>query len=106
MYKAFDHFGLGGSRDWSTEFLTLYKGLNDQQEKEVARLEGMRVPNTTPSLPLSAYAGKYTDPLFGTVEVTPERHKPEGQRQQYGISYSGSLELRHFLRPMGKSLVR
>ncbi len=70
MYKAFDHFALGGNRDWSTEFLTLYKGLNDQQEKEVARLEGMRVPNTTPSLPLSAYAGKYTDPLYGTAEVT------------------------------------
>ncbi|MBL7846191.1 MAG: serine hydrolase [Cyclobacteriaceae bacterium] len=70
MYKAFDLFALGGTRDWSTEILSLYKDLNNNQEKEIARLEGMRVKDTKPSLPLSDYAGKYTDPLYGTVEVS------------------------------------
>jgi hypothetical protein len=28
------------------------------------------VKDTRPSLPLSDYAGKYTDPLYGTVEVS------------------------------------
>lgn len=70
MYKTFDHFALGGTRDWSTEIQLLYKELNSTQEKEVARLEGMRVKDTKPSLPLSGYAGKYSDPLYGYVEVT------------------------------------
>lgn len=72
MYKAFDHFALGGNRDWSTEFHHLYQGLAEEQEKQVAKLEGMRVTNTSSSLPMEAYAGKYTDPLFGTVVVTLE----------------------------------
>ena len=70
MYKAFDIFSVGGTRDWSTEIKSLYDGLIAQQEKRLADLEAQRVKDTKPSLPLSAYAGKYTDPLFGTVDVT------------------------------------
>jgi CubicO group peptidase (beta-lactamase class C family) len=70
MYKAFDLFSLGGTRDWSTEIKTLYTDLNDRQEKQLASLEAQRVKDTRPSLPLSDYAGKYTDPLYGTVEVS------------------------------------
>lgn len=70
MYKAFDLFSLGGTRDWSTEIKTLYTNLNENQEKQVASLEAQRVKDTKPSLPLNEYAGKYTDPLYGTVEVS------------------------------------
>jgi len=70
MYKAFDHFALGGTRDWSTELLSLYQGLQSEQLKQVQAQEAKRVPNTSSSLPMEAYAGKYTDPLFGTVDVT------------------------------------
>jgi CubicO group peptidase (beta-lactamase class C family) len=70
MYKAFDVFALGDNRDWSTEMKALYKELNDRQETEVARLEGQRVKDTRPSLELAAYAGTYSDPLYGTVEVS------------------------------------
>lgn len=69
MYKAFDLFALSGSRDWSTEIKALYKELSDRQEREVARHEGQRVKDTRPSLDLSSYAGTYTDPLYGSVEV-------------------------------------
>jgi CubicO group peptidase (beta-lactamase class C family) len=74
MYKAFDVFALGGTRDWSTEIQSLYRDLTTRQEREVARLEGLRVRDTKPSLPLSAYQGTYTDPLYGTVEIaaTPQ----------------------------------
>jgi len=70
MYKAFDLFGLGGTRDWSTDIKALYQGISDNQEKEIARLEGMRVKDTKPSLPLAAYAGTYSDPLYGQIVVT------------------------------------
>jgi len=70
MYKAFDLFSLGGSRDWSTDIKALYKELGDRQEREIARLEGLRVQGTRPSLPLADYAGTYSDPLYGSVDVS------------------------------------
>jgi len=70
LYKAFDLFALGGNRDWSTEFFDLYKKLNDKVEKETKDFEAKRVTGTKPSFDLSEYAGKYSDPLYGQVEIT------------------------------------
>jgi len=70
MYKAFDLFALGGNRDWSTEFLKLYDGLLEQGEKAQKDFVAKRVVNTRSSLPLEAYTGKYTDPLYGEVQVS------------------------------------
>ena len=70
VYKAFDLFALGGNRDWSTEFKKLYAGIGEKTEKVQKDFEANRIPNTTPSLLLQDYAGKYEDPLYGEVEVT------------------------------------
>lgn len=70
VYKAFDVFALGGNTDWSKDFLALYTGIRAKTEKEQKDFESKRVLNTTPSLPLVDYAGKYTDPLYGEVEIT------------------------------------
>ena len=70
MYKVFDLFGFGdNSRDWSTEFKTLYDGIKAGGEKQTEAIKAKRVLNTKPSLPLTAYAGKYTDPFYGEMEV-------------------------------------
>jgi CubicO group peptidase (beta-lactamase class C family) len=70
VYKAFDVFGLGGTTDWSKDFLTLYTGIREKAEKEQKDFEAKRVPNTNPSLALAEYAGKYSDPLYGDIEIT------------------------------------
>lgn len=73
MLKALDIFaGTNGGavRDWSTEFLVLYKGLRDAGEKSAAERDAKRVTGTRPSLDLSAYAGTYTHPAWGDVVVT------------------------------------
>ena len=70
VYKTFDLFALGGNRDWSTEFLKLYTGLKQQGEKGEKDFEANRVTNTNPTKPLAEYAGKYTDPLYGELEIT------------------------------------
>ena len=75
MFKAFDHFALGGTRDWNSEFLKLYGGLRAQGVKAVKEFETKRVANTTSSLPVEQYAGKYTDPLYGELEVTVQNKK-------------------------------
>ena len=70
MYKTFDLFSLGGNRDWSSEFKTLYDGIREGGQKQLEKMESQRVLNTKPTLPVSAYAGKYTDPLYGEIEIT------------------------------------
>jgi CubicO group peptidase (beta-lactamase class C family) len=69
MFKAFDTFALGGDTDWSADFLKLYKGIQSRQEKAEKDELAKRVMGTKPSLELSSYAGKYTDPLYGEVNV-------------------------------------
>ncbi len=69
MYKALDVFALGGNRDWSTEFLNLYTGMWQKGIKAEKDFEAGRVMNTKPSLPLEAYAGKYSDPMYGNVDI-------------------------------------
>ncbi len=71
MFKAFDMFGFGdNSRDWSTEMKTLYDERTAVGEKQMETVKGLRVQNTQPRLPLEAYAGKYSDPFYGSMEVT------------------------------------
>lgn len=70
MYKAFDLFALGGTTDWSSDFLALYTQLDKAGEAVQKEQNEKRVLNTNPSLPLSAYAGTYQDELFGEVVVT------------------------------------
>lgn len=72
MFKAFDHFALGGTRDWSGEFHTLYSNIQAGADKEEKAFEAARIANTRPSLALDEYTGKYTDPLYGEVIVSRE----------------------------------
>ncbi|GAB4025364.1 serine hydrolase [Spirosoma gilvum] len=69
MYRAFDEFALGVEHDWSKEFLHLYGGFRQQAKQANRKADSTRVANTKPSLPLTAYTGAYTDPLYGTVDI-------------------------------------
>jgi CubicO group peptidase (beta-lactamase class C family) len=70
VYKAFDLFALGGTRDWSTDFKKLYDNINARSEKAQKDFEASRVMNTKPSLAIESYAGKYNNPLYGIVEIS------------------------------------
>ncbi len=71
MYKAFDLFGFGdNSRDWSHEFKVLYDGLKADGKARAEAAKSKRKTDTHPSLNLTAYTGKYSDPLYGSMEVT------------------------------------
>jgi CubicO group peptidase (beta-lactamase class C family) len=70
VYKTFDHFALGGTRDWSAEFLKLYRNIEAGAGKQEKDFEAKRVLNTKPTLPLADYTGTYTDPLYGTLVIT------------------------------------
>ena len=70
LYKTFDWFSLGGNRDWNTEFKTLYSKIREDNKKARKDFDAKRVFNTSPSLPLAQYAGKYTSPLYGQADVS------------------------------------
>ena len=70
MYKVFDLFAFNDdSRDWSEEFQTLYKGLKEKSDAARKKLEAAQKKNTKPSHALEAFAGKYHDQFYGTVEI-------------------------------------
>jgi CubicO group peptidase (beta-lactamase class C family) len=71
VYKTIDlvAFGDTNGRDWNAEFKKLYDARDAEGEKAAAAMMAKRLPGTKPSLPLSAYAGKYADPFFGAVEI-------------------------------------
>ncbi|GAB4037027.1 serine hydrolase [Spirosoma jeollabukense] len=70
VYKTFDWFALGGTRDWNTEFKNLYSKIREDGKKARKDFDAKRVLNTSPSLPLPRYAGKYTSPLYGQADVS------------------------------------
>lgn len=72
MFKAFDIFALGEDKDWSSEFNELYTKQNEGYERDTKNFESKRVMNTKPSLDIAAYAGTYTDPLYGELVITLE----------------------------------
>jgi CubicO group peptidase (beta-lactamase class C family) len=70
MYKVFDLFAFNdNSRDWNAEVKTLYNGIEADGLKRAEAQLAKRLSNTKPSVPLESYAGTYTDPFYGTVEV-------------------------------------
>jgi hypothetical protein len=75
VYKTFDHFALGGNRDWSTEFKKLYATADAAEEKREKDFEAKRVMNTRPTLPLEMYAGEYFDPVYGKLVLKVEADK-------------------------------
>ena len=91
MYKAFDLFALGGTTDWSTDFLKLYTVLSKAGEAAQKENEKSRVANTKPSLPLTDYAGIYKDKLYGQFEV-----KAMGDKLEISINNIAKATLSHW----------
>ncbi|HKP28575.1 MAG TPA: serine hydrolase [Gemmatimonadales bacterium] len=75
MFRIFDEYLGGEKRDWSKDMLDRFRGVEQKGRDAIKAAETMRVPNTTPSLPLSGYAGTYSDSANGDAVVTEENGK-------------------------------
>lgn len=73
--KGLDVFLGVAPRDWSSEFLARSKQNEEAAKTAAKKIEDSRVPNTKPSLPLSAYAGTYAGVMFGDGIVSEENGK-------------------------------
>lgn len=93
MYRVFDAFGGGATRDWSSELEQLYGERAARAAERRAELEAERVEGTRPSLEIDRYAGTYSDPLHGSLEVSADEEPP---RLVYGPGLQGRLEHWHY----------
>jgi hypothetical protein len=93
MYTVFDRYAGRTDRDWSAEFLTLYGDLHREADAAAAKKDALRVPGTSPSVPVQKLAGDYSEPLHGEVKVT---YDSSGLRIQYGTAFVGTLEHWHY----------
>jgi CubicO group peptidase (beta-lactamase class C family) len=89
MLDVFDRYIGDARRDWSSDLRTLYEGLRREADAEERKADTRRVIGTRPSLALPAYAGTYSDPLYGDVVITLEGNR---LRARYGGAYVGPLE--------------
>ena len=75
--------------DWSAEYLALSR--RGQSATPAAPNQG-RIPNTTPSLALGDYAGRYTSELYGEIQLALE----DGRLvMRYAPDYTADLEHWH-----------
>jgi CubicO group peptidase (beta-lactamase class C family) len=93
MYRVFDAFMGEPLTDWSALLLA-----DRDSEAEAARAgqleaERARVPGTRPSLPLDRYAGVYTHPMYGAIEIEERGGRLLIRR---GSNFTGQLEHWHY----------
>ncbi len=92
MYRVFDLYAEKPMRDWSAEFQKLFTELREKRETRRKKAEEERIPDTHPSLPLDKYAGTYSDPLYGTVNIVYDNKLV----LRYGKGFAGELEHWHY----------
>lgn len=79
--------------DWAARYLESRRMVEEAEAARAAEVEASRVENAPPRFALEAYAGTYTDPLYGELEVTIQN----GQlRLRYNPAYAGALEHWHY----------
>ena len=92
MRRIFDLQLHAPARDWSGDLAARAEQQRAKARAAEQKLEAERVPNTRPSLPLTAYAGTYVDSLYGAVEV---REDHGALLLDYGPNWHGTLRHWH-----------
>lgn len=72
MYDVIDRYLGKSERDWSAELFDVYAELAGEQRAERAALLEDRPADAASSHPHAAYAGDYSNPLVGDVEVAAD----------------------------------
>ncbi|MCS6805297.1 MAG: serine hydrolase [Acidobacteriota bacterium] len=93
VYRVFDAYLGAPARDWSTEVLSAFKALQEQQEAAQKKIEQARVMGTTPSLALPKYAGTYENEVYGQLKITEQNGK---LLAQFSPAFIGELEHWHY----------
>jgi CubicO group peptidase (beta-lactamase class C family) len=93
MFTLLDAYLGVQERNWAAESLQLVQQFMAQGAAQAQRVAAARAADTTPSLPLAAYAGSYRDAWAGEARITAE----DGSlRLAYGARNGAALEHWHY----------
>lgn len=67
LWEVMDDRPPGQRRDWNADVFALYERLADEDRQEWAAIEAGRVGGSRPTLPLTAYPGRYRSAVHGDV---------------------------------------
>lgn len=70
LWHVMDATAGAGRRDWNQAVFDLYEQSRLVRLAERREAESSRLSGTQPALPLTAYTGRYENPLLGSVNVT------------------------------------
>jgi CubicO group peptidase (beta-lactamase class C family) len=73
--KALDKALGAPKRDWSAEFLPMYRGFADTAAARAKARDAKRVTTTSAPVPLDRYVGTYGDSLYGRITIAMEQGK-------------------------------
>jgi CubicO group peptidase (beta-lactamase class C family) len=79
--------------DWFSVYASWFR--EEQEKKQHEQTTLVRVTDTSPSLPLSGYAGRFQDPLYGLASVTLENEELV-LRFEHSPCFTGDLEHWHY----------
>ena len=69
LWEVMDRNPAGARRDWNQVVFDLYRDEAAAREKGWQEKQGQRLQKTRPALPLAAYAGRYDNPVLGSVTI-------------------------------------
>lgn len=82
-YAVLDKLLGAGEQDWSGKMQAAVGEVFAQMGAAAKAKEEARIPDTTPSLPLEAFAGIYTHPAFGRLELQVQDGTLTGSLNEY-----------------------
>jgi len=72
VYHVFDAYLGVDSRDWDKRYSEVIQEFLDARKLAKAKRTETRIKNTSLSLPVESYAGRYTSAVYGAAEITLE----------------------------------
>ncbi len=92
VYRAIDDALAGGSKNWLVQFKNQYDDAHKRLDFMLSERKDVSAKETPASPPLSAYAGVYEDPFYGSATV---REEGDALALQL-LGLNGKLEHLHF----------
>ncbi|MBY0241265.1 MAG: serine hydrolase [Burkholderiaceae bacterium] len=93
QWRLLDHYFGAPQRDWIGIIADDEQTRHKEELAKLAKASSVRAAQSSPSLPVAAYAGDYRDAWYGVVSI-----KPEGKKQVMSFAKTPDLvgELEHF----------
>jgi CubicO group peptidase (beta-lactamase class C family) len=88
-YEIYDLLLAAEPKDWSQQFKQVMAALESQQQAAAQAAIAARVPDTSPTLPLDQYSGRYTHSMYPDVVV---KNTPEGLQLTFAGAFTAQLE--------------